>query len=399
MPKIFISYHTADSHPITQTLYLLLGQYFGIENVVLDGGEIVSSDVVLVMIGQKWETLMRIRNNKETHSVRIEIENALRLKKIIIPILLKGTSILDYALLPDSIRGLQWLNALKLGNFPSMEDDLQHLLIRLDDALQTEIPSQHDSNIPHSEEDIPSFKDLISKPASKVISPERTKTLSARNLISKSLEWIKIPQGEITVKGDRFSYIPEDFQKNVFVEKFSITKYPVTNLQYAPYVSATGRTPEYWTNTKFNKPRQPVVGVSSFDVMKYCDWLSGQLGYEVTIPTEYQWQRSAQGNDGREYPWGNRWNARFANTDEKIKHTTDVHKYPKGASPYGVMDMAGNVWEWCFVEAEMDEFVNSSVVLCGGSWLNYSMFATVNARNIRLPNMDYTDVGFRLLRL
>lgn len=399
MPKIFISYHAADSHPIVQTLYLQLCRSFGIENVVLDGNELVTTDVVLVMIGQKWETLMRIRNNKETHSVRIEIEDALRQKKIIIPVLIKDASIPDYTLLPDSIRDLQWINALKLGNSSSMEDDLQHLLITLDDALQIENLSEHASNIPNIEEDIPSFKDLISKPASKVISPERTKTLSARNLISKSLEWIEIPQGKILVKGDRFSYLPEDFQKSVFVESFSITKYPITNLQYAPYVSATSNAPEYWTNTKFNNPHQPVVGVSWFDAMKYCDWLSEQLGYEVTIPTEYQWQRSAQGNDGREYPWGNRWNTNFANTDEKIKHTTDVHKYPKGASPYGVMDMAGNVWEWCFVEPEMDEFVNSSIVLCGGSWLNYSMFATVNARNIRLPNMDYTDVGFRLSHL
>lgn len=422
MPKIFISYHRSDSDTITQTLYLLLCQYFGTVNVVFDGNnkpdkvgfsqhfadEIAKADVVLVIMGRKWGNLMRGRANQETDSVRIEIENALRQKKIIIPVLVKDANTPDYSRLPDSFRDLQWIKAIELRGFSDAEGDFQHLLIAIEDALKIENTPEHNLKNPGHKEKIPSFKDLISKPASKIISPdddatqllaERIKGLSVRNSKFNSFDWVEIPSGDILVKGDRFSYLPEDFQKKVFVETFSITKYPVMNLQYAPYVSASGNVPEYWTNAKFNKPHQPVVGVSWFDVMTYCDWLSARLGYEVIIPTENQWQRAAQGDDGREYPWGNRWNKNFANTDEKINHTTPVHQYPEGASPYGLMDMAGNVWEWCFVEPEMEEFVNSSIVLRGGSWLNYSMFATVNARNIRLPNMDYSDVGFRLSRL
>ena len=423
MPKILISYHRADAHVITQTLYFLLCQYFGIDNIVLDANEIPGEtdrrqyfareiarvDILLVIIGRQWMDLMGGRANQENDSIRYVIETALRQKKIVIPILVQGANIPDYAPLPDSIRALQWINTIELRSFPNIEEGVQHVIMAIEDVLKT--PGQHPANEETisvtDSETIPSFKDLISGPATKNRASgeslnqsilERIKSLSAVNLLSKSFDWISIPPGKILIKGDRYSYLPEDFQKNVFVESFSITRYPVTNLQYAPYVSATGNTPEYWTNSKFNKPRQPVVGISWFDVMAYCDWLSEQLGYEVIIPTEHQWQRAAQGDDACDYPWGNRWNSSLANTDEKINHTTPVHQYPGGASPYGLMDMAGNVWEWCFIEPEMQEFVNASVVLCGGSWLNYSMFATVHARNIRLPNMSYSDAGFRLSR-
>jgi formylglycine-generating enzyme required for sulfatase activity len=101
------------------------------------------------------------------------------------------------------------------------------------------------------------------------------------------------------------------------------------------------------------------------------------LGYEVTLPTEQQWQRAAQGDDGRTYPWGNNWDCQRCNNSVKpcnSDRTTPVTYYEgrdKGDSPFGVVDMAGNVWEWCLNDyntGSVDININSLRVLRGGSW-------------------------------
>ncbi|MEO1286553.1 MAG: formylglycine-generating enzyme family protein [Chloroflexota bacterium] len=238
----------------------------------------------------------------------------------------------------------------------------------------------------------PSLKDLIFKPTT-----ERTDHLG----FSPDLfEWLTIPSGQVTLIGDSKGYLARNTEITLTVDSFSISKYPITNRQYAPYVADGNPAPPYWNDAQFNHLAQPVVGISWFDAINYSAWLSTKLVYEVAPPLDYQWQRAAQGDTDNKFPWGNRWQPDYANTSERIGRTTPVDRYPQGASPYGVFDFAGNVWEWCYIDSNLvDDDIVASSVLCGGSYLNYEMFATVHSRNIRLPNMHYNDVGLRLVKL
>ena len=125
---------------------------------------------------------------------------------------------------------------------------------------------------------------------------------------------------------------------------FWIGKYPVTNEQYDRYLAANpgARQPEFWQDKRFNAPQQPVVGVSWEEAKAFCGWAG--LG----LPSEAQWEAAARGTDGRRYPWGDEEPApERANYDRREGRTTPVGAYPLGAGPFGTLDQAGNVWEWC----------------------------------------------------
>ena len=90
-----------------------------------------------------------------------------------------------------------------------------------------------------------------------------------------------------------------------------------------------------------------MVNVTWYDARDYCQWLSGVTGRGYALPSEAEWEKGARGTDEHIYPWGNRWDATLCNSGESgPDKTISVHAYPQGASPYGVLDMAGNVWEW-----------------------------------------------------
>ena len=134
------------------------------------------------------------------------------------------------------------------------------------------------------------------------------------------------------------------------------------------------------------KEKHPVVFVSWKDAIAFCEWLSKEAGRKYRLPTEAEWEKAARGTDGREWPWGNepptKDNER-CNFRVIVGDTTPVGHYPKGASPYGIMDMAGNVWEWTSslyknylfdliypnIERE-DESALASHVVRGGSFGN-----------------------------
>ena len=113
-------------------------------------------------------------------------------------------------------------------------------------------------------------------------------------------------------------------------------------------------------------------------------------------PTEDEWQQACQGADGRTYPWGkSEPNDRLANYDSKVGQTTAVGKYPEGASPYGAMDMAGNVWEWT---SSLYKSGESNRVLRGGSWYNPPSSVRCTYRIPYHPEDRNDGVGFRCAR-
>jgi formylglycine-generating enzyme required for sulfatase activity len=193
-------------------------------------------------------------------------------------------------------------------------------------------------------------------------------------------------------------------QHRVYLDEFFIDKYEVTNDQYNQCVSAGPCSP----NQKFDgftDPQQPVVGVDWNQVDTYCKWVGKRL------PTEAEWEKAARGTDGRTYPWGEGIDCSKANySDCKHGKTKNVGSYPSGESPYGAMDMAGNVWEWVADWYDANYYQNSPNrnptgptsaefrVHRGGSWYYYPFFLRASARSGGTPVTGYGYVGLRCAR-
>ncbi len=162
--------------------------------------------------------------------------------------------------------------------------------------------------------------------------------------------WVEIPAGEFWMGGER--YDAEKPIHKLHLERYWIAKTPITNAQYRFFVEATQRAaPSYWENGKVPRglENHPVVNVTWYDALAYCEWLAKITGKAITLPSEAEWEKAARGDrDKREYPWGDIFDKNKCNTVESgIKGTTPVGKYsPAGDSLSGCADMAGNVWEW-----------------------------------------------------
>ncbi len=232
-------------------------------------------------------------------------------------------------------------------------------------------------------------------------------------------EWCAIPAGEVALQDAS----PEGTTGGKYaVAAFHIAKYPITNAQYAAFVEAPdGYANSQWWDyapsatrwraanhepkyTAFAGDALPRTNVTWFEAVAFCFWFSRQVGYPVILPTEQQWQRAAQGDDGREYPWGNRFDDKYCNTAENhIGQPTPVTKYTDGSSPYGVMDMSGNVFEWCVSIWGSHVSTDLSLVglraLRGGCWDGLSLSAMVKHRARAMPATWSVHIGFRICTL
>ncbi|MBM4083472.1 MAG: hypothetical protein FJ272_01660 [Planctomycetes bacterium] len=151
---------------------------------------------------------------------------------------------------------------------------------------------------------------------------------------------VHIPAGEFVFGEARQGLLRQRVKKNL--PGFYMDKYPVTNADYKKFMDETRRPPPtHWLNGQVpaGKERHPVTNVTYFDAKSYADWCGKRL------PTEEEWEKAARGTEGWLYPWGEEPDESRYNPG--TDGTTPVNKYPRGASPYGVMDMLGNVWEWC----------------------------------------------------
>jgi len=194
---------------------------------------------------------------------------------------------------------------------------------------------------------------------------------------------VRTPQLKYEVDENRIRYLPA----------YYIDKYEVTNKQYAKFLEETGhRKPKYWDNPKWNQPDQPVVGIGLEDAEAYCRWAGKRL------PTEEEWEKAARGTDGRLWPWGNEFQRGNCNSDELKKGSmVSVGSFPKGISPYGVHDMAGNVWE--IVECQEGSYLWKGLIMRGGSFLSRDIFVRTTVR--WSPRDDETGsylLGFRCVQ-
>lgn len=198
---------------------------------------------------------------------------------------------------------------------------------------------------------------------------------------------------------------------------YYMSRHPVTNAQFEKFDPSHKHKRMAGAGDDY-----PVVYVSSQDAVKFCQWLSAQEKKKYRLPTEAEWEYAARGLDGRTFPWGEKFGhgdlANFADKrtnfawrdpdiDDGYAETSPVGAYPKGASPFGMEDMAGNVWEWCldfFTPYTGKERLNprgpetgSKRIYRGGSWKSRMSSLRATTRNFNLPQFSSNDVGFRVV--
>jgi formylglycine-generating enzyme required for sulfatase activity len=223
------------------------------------------------------------------------------------------------------------------------------------------------------------------------------------------IEFMEVPAGEFWMGSER--YVNELPVLRVYLERFLMAREPVTEAQYYLFVKATGHTlPSHWEDGRPPRWREshPVTRVAWRDAMAYCAWLAEKTVQAIVLPNEAQWEKAARGDqDKREYPWGDAWDeTRCNNYELELGDTTPVGIFPDGASPYGCLDMAGNVWEWTRSlysaypyradDGREDMTASGNRVLRGGSFRNNRDLARCAARGRREPDDWDVYYGFRL---
>lgn len=273
---------------------------------------------------------------------------------------------------------------------------------------------------------------------------------------------VLIPAGEFMMGSTNGSGDEKPVHK-VYVDAFYIDKYEITKDVFERFVEEIGyeTTAEKkggsytwqegswvktsganWKKPDFNQTKyHPVIYVSWQDAIKYCNWRSRKEGLEpcynestgecdftrngYRLPTEAEWEKAARGTDARKYPWGNRepdgrqcnfadkninysWSDK--NVDDGYEYTSPAGNYESGKSPYGVYDMAGNVWEWCNDWYDEDYYKNSPYknskgpgsgvlrVLRGGSWCGDADNLRAAVRGRYTPDGTSSVSGFRCAR-
>jgi len=200
--------------------------------------------------------------------------------------------------------------------------------------------------------------------------------------------------------------------------RYVINQTPITNRQYAAFVVATGHPapdvdPETWAayglNHSYDETRRfawtdgrppagredhPAVLVSYADALAYADWLSELTGQSWRLPTEAEWEKAARGTDGRRFPWGNFWNPTVLNSaDQGPFDTLPVGSFPKGASPFSLLDAAGQVFEWTSSSAGPGRRI-----VKGGSWDDKGCgVCRPAAHHGRPEGLKHILIGFRLV--
>jgi formylglycine-generating enzyme required for sulfatase activity len=217
-------------------------------------------------------------------------------------------------------------------------------------------------------------------------------------------ELVEIPAGPFTMGRDGGAD-DESPAHEVELPTYYMELFEVTNDQFAAFAEDTGYVTEAeadsatgWRAYADGKGNHPVVKVSWNDAKAYCEWAGRRL------PTEPEWEKAARGTEGFLYPWGDDWDPNKANVKESgFRGTTPVGSFAEGTSPYGLFDMAGNVWEWTADwyqpypgNTVEDPFYGEEFkVLRGGGWFDEPDQVLTTNRSSTSPTAANDDIGFR----
>jgi len=253
---------------------------------------------------------------------------------------------------------------------------------------------------------------------------DRRKGVGLRRDGLPDVDWLKVPAGPFTM-GPDVGFLSKAERIEIELPAFRIARYPVTNAQYRAFVEAGGYTSEWrrcWTDAGwawkgeregpdedmadvFLLSNHPRVNVTWHEAHAFCGWLSERLGLRIGLPSEAQWEKAARGTDERAYPWGDDFDPMRCNTLETgIRATSAVGAFPGGKSPFGVLDMAGNVWEWCATQwresyeepATEDPEGTASRVARGGSFVRDRGYARCAFRCCYSLDGANASLGFRV---
>ncbi len=227
-------------------------------------------------------------------------------------------------------------------------------------------------------------------------------------------------QGWSTAEKDCERERPTEY---IYLPEYQISRYPITNYQYYQFTSSTGYVmPGHWINEKYqtNSENYPVVNISWYDANEYCKWLSAKFQAKYRLPTEAEWEKAARGKEGYRWPWGNEWNLTYCNT--KLNggghhEITPVNQFAnKNNSPYEVVDMIGNVLEWCNTKWgnhwQRPEFSypyrpddgRESIegdelrIMRGGSYRDFVFRLRSSNRDRYMPDKFAPHIGFRCVK-
>ncbi len=219
---------------------------------------------------------------------------------------------------------------------------------------------------------------------------------------------VPIPAGYFHM-GSEIGQDNESPVHGVWIDAFLLAACQVTNADYACFLRATAvLPPPLWTDANFNHPEQPVVAVSWFEAVKYCEWLSATSGRNYRLPTEAEWERAARGGlDGKLFPWGNDPPQSLPDYAERWQSGPEpVARYAPNA--YGLYDICDNVHEWCsdwfaavYYSASPDRNprgpeTGQRRASRGGSWRHHIKVSRCAARSSIPPQFQYADYGFRV---
>lgn len=196
----------------------------------------------------------------------------------------------------------------------------------------------------------------------------------------------------------------------VWVDRFGLGKFPVTNRAYKIFVAESrAEPPPFWSQPMFSDPDQPVVGVTWNAAVAYCRWLSAAAGKQFRLPSEAEWERAARGHrEGALYPWGDKppWERPYTGYDPETGGPQRVGM--NEPSDFGLYDMSEGVHEWCsdYYDRSYYQYspeknpqgpaVGQRRSSRGGSWRHRVKFSRCAARSSLPPTFQYSDYGFRL---
>jgi len=195
----------------------------------------------------------------------------------------------------------------------------------------------------------------------------------------------------------------------VWVDRFLLAACQVTNADYARFLGDTrSLPPPFWNDPNFKHPEQPVVGVSWFEAVRYCEWLNAQTGRRFRLPTEAEWERAARGGlDGALFPWGDGPPEALPGYADRWK--TGPEPVARAApNAFGLFNMCDNVHEWCadwyapgYYAVSPDRNprgpeTGDRRASRGGSWRHHIKISRCAARSSIPPQLQYADYGFRV---
>ena len=292
---------------------------------------------------------------------------------------------------------------LTVGCRPSKDDEAKEVL------------NQATETLAYTVSPVPTFEPTVTISIPPTTNPTLTSTsapeiqvISYQVSALDGMGMVLVPEGEFQM-GSEEGWESERPVHSVYLSSYWIDQTEVTNQQYQLCIDAEAcDTPgdldsftreEYFTSPAFSE--YPVINVSWYDAQNYCQWAGRRL------PTEAEWEKAARGIEGNVYPWGDGITCELANFIGCLGDTSAVGSYPLGASPYGVLDLSGNVWEWVsdwyfigyYEESPLDYPLGPDSgayrVVRGGSWNDYDWYLRTTTRYSYFPDNERVSIGFR----